>query len=111
MATNYIQPGENLTIPAPATVTSGAPVFAGSIVGIALGDAASGESCDMATCGVWEIAKVAADDVSLGAPIYWDETAELATIDDDTGANPKLGVAVAAAGNGVGAVNVRLSSF
>lgn len=111
MATNFIQRGDNLTIPAPATVTSGAPVIAGEIVGIALGDAASGASVDVATSGVFEIAKVAADDMALGDVIYWDASAELATIDDDSGANARLGVAVAAAGTGTGAVNVRLSGF
>ena len=109
MATNFIQRGDNLTIPAPATVTSGAPVIAGEIVGIALGDAASGAAVDVATLGVFEIAKVAADDMSLGDVIYWNDSAELATITATD--NTKLGVAVAAAGAGTGAVNVRLSGF
>jgi len=109
MATNFIQRGDNLTIPAPATVTSGAPVIAGEIVGIALGDAASGASVDVATSGVFEISKVAADDMALGDVIYWDDSAELATIAATD--NTKLGVAVAAAGTGAGAVNVRLSGF
>lgn len=109
MATNFIQRGDNLTIPAPATMTSGAPVIAGEIVGIALGDAASGASVDVATSGVFEITKVAADDMALGDLIYWDDSAELATITATD--NTKLGVAVAAAGTGTGAVNVRLSGF
>lgn len=109
MATNFIQRGDNLTIPAPATVTSGAPVIAGEIVGIALGDAASGASVDVATSGVFEIPKVAADDMALGDVIYWDDSAELATTTATD--NTKLGVAVAAAGTGTGAVKVRLSGF
>ncbi len=109
MATNFIQRGDNLTIPAPATVTSGAPVIAGEIVGIALGDAASGASVDVATSGVFEIAKVAADDMALGDVIYWDDSTELATITATD--NTKLGVAVTAAGTGTGAVKVRLSGF
>lgn len=44
MATNFEQTGANLTIPAPATVLSGEPVFAGEILGIALGDADSSSS-------------------------------------------------------------------
>jgi predicted RecA/RadA family phage recombinase len=109
MATNFIQRGDNLTIPAPATVTSGAPVIAGEIVGIALGDAASGLSVDVATSGVFEIAKVAADDMALGDVIYWDDSAELATLTATD--NTTLGVAFVAAGTGTGAVNVRLSGF
>ena len=109
MATNFIQPGDNLTIPAPATVTSGAPIIAGEIVGIALGDAASGASVDVATSGVFELQKGAADDMGLGDVIYWDSSEGLATITATD--NTKLGVAVAAAGTGTGAVRVRLSGF
>ena len=111
MATNYIQRGDHITIAAPATVTSGLPVFAGEIVGIALGDAAGGAACDLATFGVFELPKVAADAVTLGDAIFWDEAAELATIDDDTGSNPRLGVAVAAAATLTGTVRIRLSGF
>ena len=111
MAKNFVQRGDFLTIPAPATVTSGAPVIAGEIVGIALGDAASGANVDVATRGVFEIAKVAVDDVSLGAEIFWDASAELATTDDDSGSNTKLGIAAAAAGSSTGTVKVRLSDF
>lgn len=109
MASNYIQHGDNLTIPAPATVTSGAPVIAGEIVGIALGDAASGDPVDVATCGLFELSKVAADAIDLGDAIYWDASAGLATLTATD--NTKLGVAVAAAGTGTGAVRVRLSGF
>ncbi|BBU54061.1 hypothetical protein KU6B_03260 [Mameliella alba] len=109
MASNYIQYGDNLTIPAPATVTSGTPVIAGEIVGIALGGATSGDPVDVATCGVFELSKVAADAIDLGDVIYWDASAGLATITATD--NTKLGVAVAAAGTGTGAVRVRLSGF
>jgi predicted RecA/RadA family phage recombinase len=108
MAKNHIQPGDTLTIAAPATVASGAVVIAGSIAGIALGGAASGAPCDVAVSGVFLLPKVAADNVTLGAPIYWDATAGLATIDDDTGSNPRLGTAVAAAAASTGTVKVRL---
>ena len=113
MATNYIQRGDHITIAAPATVTSGSPVFAGEIAGIALGNAASGQPVDLATAGVFDLPKVAAEAVDLGDAIFWDVADALATLDDDdTGAgNPKLGVAVAAAGTGTGIVRVRLSGF
>ena len=41
MATNYIQLGDSLTIPAPASVLSGDLVIAGEIIGIAAGHAES----------------------------------------------------------------------
>ncbi|AXQ95684.1 DUF2190 family protein [Cereibacter azotoformans] len=106
---NFVQPGDTLTIPAPASVLSGQPVIAGEIVGIASGDAASGAAVDVATSGVFELPKVAADAVTLGAPIYWDAEAELATTTETD--NIKLGVAVAAAAASTATVRVRLSGF
>lgn len=106
---NYVQPGNVLSIPAPAAVASGEPVFAGQIVGIASGHAAAGETVDVATVGVFEIPKVAANAFALGDPVYWDGSEGLATsADADT---PQLGVAVEAAGASVATVTVRLSGF
>lgn len=109
MATNFIQNGNTLTIPAPATVAGGFPVIAGAIVGIALGDAVMGAPVDVTTGGVFELPKVAIDDVALGDIIYWDDVTELATLTATN--NTKLGVAVAAAGASTGTVKVRMSGF
>ena len=109
MATNWIQPGDTLTIPAPATVASGFPFIAGDIKGIALSDAASGAPVDVGCSGVWSLPKVGANAFTLGAKIYWDATAKLAT--STSGGNTLLGVAVAAAGSGAATVRIRLSGF
>lgn len=109
MASNYVQTGDTLTIPAPADVLSGGVVIAGAIVGIAQNDALTGALVDVAVSDVWELPKVGADAFTLGAAVYWDDTANLATV--TTTGNTKLGVAVAAAGAGVAAVKVRLSGF
>jgi predicted RecA/RadA family phage recombinase len=108
MATNYVQKGDVLTFPAPATVASGEVVVAGALIGVAAGDAASGAPVDLETRGVWRLPKVSADTIDLGQIVYFDATAKLVTEDSASGANPRLGVAVAAAGNGVGFVNVKL---
>ncbi len=47
--------------------------------------------------------------MSVGDPIYWDASAGVVTLDDDTGANSQIGIAVTAAGNPSSAVNVRLN--
>ena len=57
MATNFVQAGSQITIPAPDLVSSGAVVIAGSIVGVALGGAASGQPVDVAVTGIWELPK------------------------------------------------------
>lgn len=106
---NYIQKGDTLTIPAPAAVVSGFPVIAGEIVGIASGDAASAAPVDVATAGVFELPKVAANAFTVGAPVYWDAEEDLAT--STATDNTKLGVAVAAAASSTATVTVRLSGF
>jgi predicted RecA/RadA family phage recombinase len=102
---NYIQPGEAITIPAPAAVVSGAGVTVGSLFGVANADAANGEPVVLSTVGVFELPKVAADAIAVGEPIYFD--AGEASNDDSAGI--KVGVALAAAGAGVTTVTVRLN--
>lgn len=109
MAKNWIQPGDTITIPAPAAVASGEPVIAGDIIGIAAGAAASGQPVDVNTSGVWDLSKVSANAFALGAKVYWDATAKLAT--STASGNTLIGVAVAAAGASTAAVRVRLSGF
>ncbi|AMY70911.1 DUF2190 family protein [Frigidibacter mobilis] len=106
---NYIQPGTNLTFSAPAAVASGGVVIAGEIKGIAAGDAAIGEDVDVVTVGVFGLPKVAADAFAVGAVVYWDSTAGLAT--STATDNTKLGVAVAVAAASTATVEVRLSDF
>ena len=107
MATNYIQPGDTLTIPAPAAVLSGGVVIAGDIKGIAQCDAASGAPVDVATRGVWELPKVAANAFVLGAKVYWNATDALAP--STASGNTLLGVAVEAAPADSATVKLRLS--
>lgn len=109
MARNYIQPGDTLTIPAPAAVLSGAPVIVGDIVGIAQGNAASGAPVDVAMRGVWELPKVAANSFALGARVYWNAGNGLAT--STASGNTLLGVAVEAAAADTGTVKMRLGGF
>ena len=103
---NYIQRGDTITIPAPAAVLSGGVVIAGSIVGIANGDAAITEPVDVDVVGVFTLPKVSALAIAAGDIIYWDATAGLAT--KTATANTKLGYATEAAANPSASVNVRL---
>lgn len=105
---NYVQKGENITVTATAAATSGQGVLMGNLFGIAAGDAAIGESLDLVTEGVFNMAKVSTDEMAVGDLIYWDDTAKLATSDDDSGANEVIGLAVTVAANPSGTVNVKL---
>lgn len=109
MATNFVQPGRTLTIPAPVTVASGGVVIAGAIVGIAQGDAVAAAPVDVTTEGVWELPKTAANAFAVGGAVYWNATTSLAT--STASGNTKLGVATEAAPADTATVRVRLSGF
>lgn len=68
---NYIQPGNTLTLTAPAAIVSGDVVAVGSIIGVANGDAANGAPVDVDTVGVFRLPKVAALAIAAGDVVYW----------------------------------------
>lgn len=105
---NYVQPGNTLTIPAPDDVVSGQIVAVGGLIGVAAGDAADGEDLDLVTEGVFTLPKVSTDAVTVGATLYFDAGTGVVTLDDDSGANARIGLAVTAAGNPSASVNVKL---
>lgn len=105
---NYVQAGNDLTLDAPADVSSGDGVLIGAIFGVAAVDAVSGDPVDIRTRGVFSLPKAAVA-VAIGDLVYWDDTAKVATTDDDTGGNPKIGVAVAAAIDSAAKATVRLN--
>lgn len=95
---NYIQPGDMLTIPAPAAVSSGDGVLADVLFGVAGADAESGAYVAIATTGVFSLPKLNAQEWTVGAPIYWDPTpGQCTTVVAAT--NVFIGVAAAAAIN------------
>lgn len=105
---NYVQKGENITVPSPADVKSGDIIVIGGLSGVAAGDAAPGSDLDIVTVGVFDLPKVAAEGFEIGDPVYFDEASKLVTSDDDSGANLRIGVAVTAAANPSSGVHVRL---
>jgi predicted RecA/RadA family phage recombinase len=92
---NYVQPGENITLPAPHDVASGGGALTGAIFGVAQGAALSGEDVVFVRRGVFDLAKVSAEAWTVGAKVYWDATAKLATTTDTD--NTLIGAAVAVA--------------
>ena len=104
---NFVQPGENLTIPAPADVKSGDVVVVGALVGVAAGDALTGADLDVCTVGVYTLPKVSALAISVGDLVYFDAATKLV---NKTNTNPKIGHAVAAAANPSPTVAVKLAA-
>jgi predicted RecA/RadA family phage recombinase len=109
MATNFIQPGQVLTLTAPAGgVTSGTGRLIGALFVIALHDAPEGAPFEGQCTGVWELPKTSAQAWTEGAAIYWNGTA--ATTADGSGSNTLIGHAAAAAANPSATGKVRLSA-
>jgi predicted RecA/RadA family phage recombinase len=90
---NFVQPGDVITVTAPAAVNSGDFVVVGKLCGVAATDAASGEDVEISTRGVFELPVTG---LAQGAPVFWDTTpgALSGTATD----NFRIGVAVAASG-------------
>ncbi len=105
---NFIQPGETITVTAPADVASGAVLVVGSIVGIAAYTALSGADVEVQTVGVFDLTKVTTDVIAQGDKLYWDSSAAKLTKTAGTGSKPLVGYALAAAGNGVTTVRASL---
>ena len=104
---NFVQRGEILTLAAPYDVASGAGLLVGAIFGVVTSAALSGETVETAVCGVYELAKTSAQAWTVGAKVYWDNTAKVCTTVDT--ANTLIGVAVAAAANPSAMGTVRLN--
>lgn len=105
---NFVQPGVNLTIPAPADVASGDVVIVGSILGIAAETVLSGGDVDVVTEGVFTLPKVSALAISIGDVLYFDAATKL--VNKTSSGNMKIGIAVTAAANPSGFVNVKLAA-
>ncbi len=109
MATNFVHEGDVLTLTAPSGgVSSGDLVTIGSILGVALADAAAGASVSIRVTGVWKLPKASGQAWSEGVTLYWDATAKNATTSSGGGANAKLGVAAEAAASADTTGTVRL---
>lgn len=105
---NYIQPGNVVTVPAPAGgVLGGDGVLIGALFGVASHDAVEGEDFSLQVTGVVDLPK-ANEAITLGARVYFDATSHVVTA-TDTG-NTLIGVAVAAAAAGDALVRLRLNA-
>lgn len=92
MARNYIQPGDCLTLTAPAGgVVAGTPVQIGQLLVVPTTTVAAGLPFEGCTEGVFDLPKVAAQAWTEGALIYWDNTAKNCTTVST--ANLRLGTA------------------
>jgi predicted RecA/RadA family phage recombinase len=94
---NYVQPGDSLAVAVPYSggVTAGQGVLVGALFGIASVDGAQNAVIEVATKGVFDIAKEPSLAISAGARVFWDNTNRRITT-TPTG-NFQVGIAVNAA--------------
>lgn len=93
---NYVQPGDIISVPAPADTLSGAGVLVGSLFGVAVNGALNGAPLNIALTGVYDLPKTGSQAWTVGAPIYWTGTAAT----NVASTNKLIGAAVAAVGSG-----------
>lgn len=102
----FIQPGDVVSVTAPANVAAGAGVLVGSLFGIAVNTALSAAPVEIATRGVFDVTKVGSQAWTAGARVYWDDTAKNFTVTAAT--NKLVGVAMLAVGSGAGETTGRV---
>ena len=108
---NFVNSGAMLAIVAGAAIASGDVVVAGTAVGVASGDIANGDTGNIQLTGVFDLSKVGSQAWTVGAAVYWDESAaECTTTATD---NLLIGMAVLAVGSGAGEIvgRVRLNGI
>lgn len=114
MATNYVNDGNVVTYANTGdAISSGGVVVIGEIIGVALEDiAATTGTGSVAIDGVFTCPAVSAAVIAQGEEVIWDATAEAF---EDNAHSPGTGditgccVAMAASGNGVTTVRVKLN--
>lgn len=94
---NFVQNGAVVTLAAPYAVSSGDGALVGSIFGVAQADAESGADVPLVRTGVFTLAKTSAQAWTVGAKIYWDNSAKVCTT--TASGNTLVGTATAAAAN------------
>lgn len=109
MAKTFIQPGDTVTLTAPAVTgcKSGDLIVVGALAGVAAYDAAAGDPVEVTLTGVWELPK-ASGQVNEGAAVWWSTTTSDVVNASGAGLYP-IGAAVAGAGTNDATVRVRLS--
>jgi predicted RecA/RadA family phage recombinase len=101
-----IDDGQVLELATPHAVASGGGVKIGTIFGVARVGAAQGVTVEVATAGIHELPKVAAQAWAAGDAVFWDDNLKLCTT--TAAGNTRIGVAAAAAGKPSARGRVRL---
>jgi predicted RecA/RadA family phage recombinase len=103
----YVQRGDTLELDPGATVPAGTGfLFGAALFGVALVDAVSGKRSAFLIEGVVTIAKTSALAIAVGDRLFWDPVGKV--VNKTTTAQQQVGIAVSAAVNPSGTVQMLL---
>lgn len=103
----FIQDGECIDFTPVAAVAAGDVVVQGDLVGVAKRDIPANTPGSLAVTGVFDFTKLAAFVLAVGALVYWDDAANVAT--NVSVGNKLIGKVVKAAAGADATVRVRMS--
>ena len=95
---NFVQPGQTVTLTAPAALASGEAFVVGAIFAVATDAAANGAEVEAARQGVFDLPKATGAAWVQGDRLYWDNTAKNVT--KTATSNTFIGAALKAAASG-----------
>jgi predicted RecA/RadA family phage recombinase len=107
----YIQHGNTVDYTPSVLVPAGSVVVINDLLGVATRKLPANEPGAIAVVGVFDIAKATGvgTDAAAGLPIYWDAGNQVATPDDNAGANKLLGKSLLPAADDDATIRVRLT--
>lgn len=106
----FVQAGNTLTLAPGADVATGTGfLFGAAIFGVAVRAATNGVASEFQTEGVVTIAKTSALAISVGDRLFWDSTNKV--VNKTTTAQQQVGVAVTAAANPSGTVQMKIGGY
>lgn len=91
----FVQPGETISLIAPAATPAGQGVLVGFLFGVAITTVGAGQSVECDTRGVFTMAKTTGEAWAQGALLYWNDTTKALTT--TVGTNRAVGMAAQAA--------------
>lgn len=81
---NYIQPGDTVTLTAPANLESGEAFAVGGIFGVAAFAADSGDPVEAKRTGIFELPKTTGEAWTAGQRLYWNAGTKKLTTNEGT---------------------------
>jgi predicted RecA/RadA family phage recombinase len=105
---NFTQTAAVVSLPAPYDVLSGGGALVGKLFGVAVTDGQAGDDVAFNVTGAFDLPKTSAQAWTIGALVYWDDTAKAVTTTAST--NVQIGHALAVAANPSAVGRVRLSA-